>query len=322
MVASVEDFLGGALRECRELAATWQDRRPPGLDRRLARLSGWTALARTLPPDLDGPNGPEVSLDIADYRRLWGEARALAALAPLSPATAPAVIEQLYGLMASRADPPQAFKDAAARAAVADWTARHVKEAVSLPQAAMAMVDFIAIDPMSSALGAPCPSWGSETIAALLAAALPLAGGEPLLLVLGATDRGEDGYRHALTTALANRSSAAMRDDAAWIAFYLGKARRAWKRLPALAEGTEKLHQRWVRLFTRADFGPEAGEHLAQALLALPAITPSFIADTGLTTDILRDGLVLLFAADDAVEVTLPGQGGLTLLPGPLRLLV
>ncbi len=304
MAAAVEDFLGGLLRECRDLAATWQDRRPPGLDRRLARLSGWTALARLLPPDLDGASGPGLDLDL--YRRLWGEARALAALEPLRAATAPAQIEKLYGLMASRRDPPQAFRDDAARAAVAEWAARHVTGAVSLPQAAMALVDFVAIDPLS---------WGSETMAALLAAALPLAGGEPLLLVLGAADRAEEGYRHALTAALDG-------NHAAWIAFYLGKARRAWKRLPALAEGTEKLHQRWIRLFTRADFGPEAGERLAQALLALPTITPSFLADTGLTTEVLRDGLVLLFAADDAVELTLPGQGGLTLLPGPLRLLV
>lgn len=306
MVAAVEDFLGGLLRECRDLAAIWQDRRPAGLDRRLARLSGWMALARALPPDLEGPNGPALSLDLAAYRRLWGEARALAALEPLSPTTALAQIEKLYGLMASRFDPPQAFKDAAARAAVADWAIRHVSPAVSLPQTAMAMVDFVAIDPMS---------WGTETMATLLAAALPLAGGDPLLLVLGAADRAEEGYRHALAAALDG-------DDAAWIAFYLGKARRAWKRLPALAEGTEQLRQRWTRLFTRADFGPEAGERLAQALLALPVITPSFIADTGLATEVLRDGLVLLFAADDAVEMTLPGQGGLTLLPAPLRLLV
>lgn len=305
MPAAVADFLGGLLRECDDLADAWRHRRPPGLDRRLTRLTLWAPLARALPAELDGPNGPALPLDPAQYRRLWGEARALAALQPLTADTIVPTIESLYALMASRFDPPAAFKDDGARAAVAEWAARHLSGPPGLPQAAMALVDFVALDPLS---------WGSETMAALLAIALPLAGGAPLLPVLGPADRGEEGYRHALEAALDG-------DHAAWIAFYLGTARRAWKRLPDLAEATEQLRQRWLRLFTRADFGTEASDQLAEALLALPVITPSFVADTGIDTQVLRDGLVLLFAADDAVEMALPDHGGVTLLPGALRLL-
>lgn len=311
MSAAVEDFLGGLLRECTELTAAWRHRRAPGLDRRLARLTGWTQLARLLPPGLEGPNGPVLDVDPQLYRRLWGEARALAALAvepPLTPATAPALIERLYGLMASRAEPAEAFRQGpdgeAAREKVAEWAKLHLRPGGDLPRAAMALVEFVRLDALP---------WGNEIMAALLAAAMPAASGDPLLLVLNAADRAEEGYRHALDAALDG-------EDAAWIAFYLGKARRALKRLPALAEGSELLRKRWTTLFTRADFGPEAGERLTQALLALPVITPAFVADTGIATEILRDGLVLLFAADDAIEVTVADQG-FTLLPAAFRLL-
>ena len=308
MSAAVEDFLGGMLRECAELAAEWRHRRPPGLDRRLARLSGWSPLARLLPPELEGPNGPELNVEPTLYRRLWGEARGLAALAaapPLTPASAPALVEQLYPLMASRSDPPHPFVDDAVRAVVVEWANVFLQPGGDLPRAAMAFVNFVRRSPLG---------WGNEAVAALLAAALPAASGDPLLLVLNAADRAEEGYHHALEAALDG-------DDAAWIAFYLGKARRALKRLPKLAEGTEALRRRWINLFARADFGPEVGEALAEALLALPVITPAFVADTGIATNVLRDGLVLLFAADDAVEVRVADQG-FTLLPAVLRLLV
>jgi len=59
----IEDFLGGLLRECDELGQAWRRRHPPGLDRVLARLSGWALLGRAFTgaavPRDGGPQVPE-----------------------------------------------------------------------------------------------------------------------------------------------------------------------------------------------------------------------------------------------------------------------
>jgi len=59
----------------------------------------------------------------------------------------------------------------------------------------------------------------------------------------------------------------------------------------------------------------------ADAIIALPVITPTFAEDSKISLDILRDGLVMLFAADDAVEVSLPGSLSATIMPPALKLL-
>ncbi|CAA7611788.1 hypothetical protein [Magnetospirillum sp. UT-4] len=309
MDAAISDFLDGLLRECRDLAEDWRHRRPPGLDARLARLTCWTALARALPADLDGPNGPRIDFEPATYRRLWGEARALTLLAASGRPEAgavPALVERLYAAMASRFEPQVAWNHPDARDAVAAWAEHHFAGPESDPaRAAAAYLDFVRLAPLS---------WGDEAMAALLAAVLAGPKGAPMLLVLTYAERAEEGYRHALEAGLDG-------DVAAWMAFYLGQARRVLKRLPALAEGTETLRRRWVDLFARAPIETSAGETLAEVLTALPVITPAFIPDTGTPGEVLRDALIMLVAADDAVELLLPGQG-FTVLPRALRLLV
>lgn len=306
MEAQVEDFLTGLLDGCTQLMERWQQRHRAGQDWQLARLTCWEGLARALPPTLSGPNGPRLELDPADYRLMWSESRALhlmERLAPPQPIAMPALIERLYTVVASRFDPPAAFADDAARAIVVAWAARHASPA-GLPQSAMALVDFVQSAPLTAR---------DAQIAALLASALPAWAGRPMVHVLPPDGRAEEGFVHALAAACDG-------EDGAWIAYYLGRARRALKRMPVLLEGAEAIRARWTNLFRKAPFERATAEHLAAALVALPVITPSFIADTGLSPDVLSDALVLLFAADEAVEVDLPGNS-VTLLPAPLRLL-
>lgn len=306
MEAQVEDFLTGLLDGCTQLMERWRQRHRAGQDWQLARLTCWEGLARALPDQLAGPNGPRLDLDPADYRLMWSESRALHLLEnlnPPQPVAMPKLIERLYAVVASRFDPPVAFADDAARALVVAWTARHASPA-GLPQSAMALVDFVQMAPLAAR---------DAQIAALLASALPAWAGLPMVHVLPPDGRAEEGFVHALAAACDG-------EDGAWIAYYLGRARRALKRMPALLEGAETIRARWANLFRKAPFGHDAAERLAAALVALPVITPTFVADTGLSPELLRDALVLLFAADEAVEVDLPGNS-FTVLPAPLRLL-
>lgn len=306
MEARVEDFLTGMLDGCTQLMERWQHRHLPGQDWQLARLTCWEGLAHVLPADLSGPNGPPLDLDPALYRLMWSESRALhllESIGPTRPIAMPALIERLYAAVASRADPPAPFADDAARATVVAWTARHATPA-GLPQSAMALVDFVQAAPLAAR---------DAQIAALLASALPTWAGLPMVHVLPPAGRAEEGFAHALAAACDG-------EDGSWIAYYLGRARRVLKRMPALLEGTDAIRNRWLSLFRRAPFDRAAAEHLASALVALPVITPSFLADTGLSAEVLSDALVLLFAADEAVEVDLPGNS-FTILPAPLRLL-
>lgn len=305
MGAHVEDFLSGLLDGCTMLAERWQRRHLPGADWALARLTCWEGLAKALPPDLAGPNGPRLDLDLAEHRLMWSESRALKLLAgigPTAPEDMPNLVERLYAVTASRFDPPSAFTDEASRQAVAQWAARHANPP-SLPQSAMALVDFIQLAPLAAR---------NAQIAALLASVLPCWAGAPMAHVLPPDGRMEEGFIHALAAACEG-------EDGAWIAYYLGKARGVLKRMPALHDGTEAIRGRWATLFRRALDGDMA-EHLAAELVALPVITPSFVADTGVKIEHLRDAMVLLFAADEAVEVDLPGEA-FTILPAPLRLL-
>lgn len=306
MEARVEDFLTGLLDGCTQLMERWQSRHRQGQDWHLARLTCWEGLARALPDQLSGPNGPRLDLDPAFYRLMWSESRALhllQGLGPTTPIAMPALIERLYTVVASRFDPPAAFADDAARATVVAWTARHASPA-GLPQSAMALVDFVQSAPLAAR---------DVQIAALLASALPAWAGLPMVHVLPPDGRAEEGFAHALAAACDG-------EDGAWIAYYLGRARRVLKRMPVLLEGVEDIRSRWVSLFRRAPFDAVTANQLASALVALPVITPSFIADTGLSPEVLSDALVLLFAADEAVEVDLPGNN-FTILPAPLRLL-
>ncbi|HTH16291.1 MAG TPA: hypothetical protein VL974_06540, partial [Magnetospirillum sp.] len=242
----------------------------------------------------------------ADYRLMWSEARALHLLERLPPVDAedlPALVERLYATIASRFDPSGPFADDPARAGVAAWAARHA-DSPGLPQSAMALVDFIQTAPLAAR---------NAQVAALLASLLPAWAGQPLIHVLPPDGRAEEGFAHALAAACDG-------EDGAWIAYYMGRARRVLKRMPVLAEGMEAIRQRWCDLFRRAPFDQITAERLARALVALPVITPSFLADTALTSEALNDALVLLFAADEATEVELPEQT-VTLLPAPLRLL-
>ena len=306
MEARVEDFLSGLLDGCTQLMERWQQRHRPGLDWRLARLCCWEGLARALPAELSGPNGPRLDMDPAAYRLMWSESRALHLLQhlpPPQPIAMPALIERLYTVLASRSDPPGAFADDAARAAVVAWTARHAKPA-GLPQSAMALVDFVQTAPLTAR---------DVQVAALLSSTLPAWAGMPMVHVLPPDGRAEEGFAHAL-------ASACDGEDGAWIAYYLGRARRMLKRMPVLTEECERVRTRWVSLFRKAPFDHASAEELASALIALPVITPSFIADTGISPEALSDALVLLFAADEAVEVDLPGNS-FTVLPSALRLL-
>lgn len=305
MEAHVEDFLTGLLDGCSILAERWQRRELPGADWALARLGCWEGLAHALPEELNGPNGPRLDLDPAAHRLMWSESRALKLLAgghATKPEDMPELVERLYAVTASRFDPPQAFGDAASRQAVVEWAARHANPP-SLPQSAMALVDFIQMAPLSAR---------NAQIAALLASVLPCWAGAPMVHVLPPEGRTEEGFIHALAAACEG-------EDGAWIAYYLGKARGVLKRMPTLHEATRAIHARYVDLFRRA-LDAEIAEYLAGELIALPVITPSFVADTGIDIQHLRDAMVLLFAADEAVEVDLPGEA-FTILPAPLRLL-
>lgn len=306
MEARVEDFLTGLLDGCTQLMERWQRRHRPGQDWRLARLTCWEGLARALPAQLSGPNGPALDVDPAAYRLMWSESRALhllESLPPPAPIAVPALIERLYAVVAARMDPPSPFADDAARAIVVAWAARHASPA-GLPQSAMALVDFIQSAPLAAR---------DVQVAALLASALPTWAGMPMVHVLPPDGRAEDGFAHALAAACDG-------EDGAWIAYYMGRARRVLRRMPVLLDGAEEVHRRWTALFRRAPFDRDSAEKLASALVALPVITPSFIADTGIAPDVLSDALVLLFAADEAVEIDLPGTS-ITILPAALRLL-
>ncbi|MCR6630526.1 MAG: hypothetical protein NVV74_11015 [Magnetospirillum sp.] len=306
MEARVEDFLTGMLDGCTQLMERWQRRHRAGQDWQLARLSCWEGLARVLPEGMTGPNGPRLDLDAAEYRLMWSESRALHLLekaGPVAPEAMPALVERLYGVVASRFDPPEAFPDDASRAATVVWAADHAAPA-GLPQSAMALVDFV----QSALLAAR-----NAQVAALLASALPAWAGAPMVHVLPPDGRAEEGFLHALAAACDG-------EDGAWIAYYLGQARRMLKRMPTLLEGVEAIRGRWIGLFRKAPFDAATADRLASALVALPVITPSFVADTGIASDVLSDALVMLIAADEAVEVDLPG-GGFTVLPAPLRLL-
>jgi hypothetical protein len=216
----------------------------------------------------------------------------------------PAVIERLYAVVASRFDPPDAFPDDAARAAAVVWAADH-RDHAGLPQSAMALVDFV----QSALLAAR-----NAQVASLLASALPAWAGAPMIHVLPPAGRAEEGFAHALEAACEG-------EDGAWIAYYLGRARRVLKTMPALHEGVEAIRARWLALLRRAPFDTPTAERLVTALVSLPVITPSFVADTGIPSATLSDALVLLIAADEAVEVDLAGNQGFTILPAPLRLL-
>ncbi|MBC7906696.1 MAG: hypothetical protein H7Y60_08125 [Rhodospirillaceae bacterium] len=305
MDAHVEDFLTGLLDGCSVLSERWQRRELTGADWALARLSCWGGLAHTLPADLTGPNGPRLELDTVQHRLMWSESRALKLLAgsgQARPEEMPDLVDRLYAVTASRFDPPAAFTDAASRQAVVEWAARHANPP-SLPQSAMALVDFIQMAPLVAR---------NAQIAALLASVLPCWAGAPMVHVLPPEGRTEEGFIHALAAACDG-------EDGAWIAYYLGKARGVLKRMPALYDGTRLIHARYVDLFRRA-LEPDIAEHVASELVALPVITPSFVADTGIKIEHLRDAMVLLFAADEAVEVDVPGEA-FTILPAPLRLL-
>lgn len=306
MEARVEDFLSGMLDGCTLLAERWRRRHAPGQDWQLARLSCWEGLAEALPADPGSPNGPRLELDPADFRLMWSESRALHLLErvpPASPVEVPAIVERLYAAIASRFDPAAPFADDAARAQVVAWAARHA-DSPGLPQSAMALVDFVQTAPLAAR---------NTQVAALLASLLPAWASQPMVHVLPPHGRAEEGFTHAL-------SAACDGEDGAWIAYYLGRARRVLKRMPDLAEGMEEIRLRWISLFRRAPFDQVTAERLAQALVALPVITPTFLADTGLSSAALSDALVLLFAADEASEVEMPGQSA-TILLSPLRLL-
>lgn len=306
MEARVEDFLTGLLDGCTQMMERWQRRHRPGQDWLLARLTCWEGLARALPDDLAGPNGPRLDLDPAAWRLMWSESRALHLLEhlpPPKPIAMPALVERLYAAIASRFDPPAVFADDAARATVVAWAARHGNPA-GLPQSAMAVVDFVQAAPLAAR---------DVQVAALLASALPAWAGLPMVHVLPPDGRAEDGFAHALAAACDG-------EDGAWIAYYLGRARRVLKRMPVLLDGTDALRARWEALFRRAPFDRSSAERLAAALVALPVITPTFVADTGIAADLLSDALVLLFAADEAVEVEMAGTSA-TILPSALNLL-
>lgn len=308
MEARVEDFLTGMLDDCLHLMERWRRRHRPGQDWSLARLTCWEGLARVLPAELGGPNGPPLDLDPDDYRMMWSEARALSLL-QRSPATAPAdmpaLVEGVYGVLAGRNDPPAAFAGESARRKVADWAARHASPP-GLPQSAMALVDFVQEQPLAAR---------NEQVAALLASVMPTWDGSAMVHVLPPDGRDEEGFAHALAAACEG-------EDGAWIAYYLARARRVLKRMPALLDGAEIVRDRWRALLRRAPFEHEVADRLARELVALPVITPSFVADSGVAVDHLRDALVILFAADEAVEVDLAGQPlGFTILPAALKLL-
>lgn len=309
MEAQVQDFLSGMLRDCADHAADWRRRHPVGADWRLARLSVWSLLAHRLPEKLDSPNGPPIDLDTAHYRLMWSEARAMRLLAHAKRPTAPLLpnlLESLYQMAAQRSDPPHCFKDEAAREDLCQWGDRQLAIAEpSLPQAAMAFLDFLRTDALNAR---------TDQMGALLATALPAWTGGPAIAALGPEARLEEGYDHALDAAQEG-------EESAWIAFYLARARKYLKRMPAIWSGSETIRKRWENLFSRAPFGAEVAEKLAAELVALPIVTPSFLADTGIEGDHLRDALVLLVAADEASEVFLDGAG-FTVLPAPLRLLL
>lgn len=308
MEARVEDFLSGMLDDCIDLMDRWRRRRRPGQDWALARLSCWQGLADALPETLTGPNGPKLDLDPADYRMMWSEARGLSLLhgaGPIAPDDLPGLIERLYVVLSSRFDPAEPFANDSGRTTVREWGARHASPP-GLPQSAMALVDFVQEEPIAARV---------EQVAALLASVLPTWSGQAMVHVLPPDGRDEEGFTHAL---------AAARDgeDGAWIAYYLARARRVLKRMPTLLDGVEVVRERWYNLLRRAPFEAEVAERLAGELVALPVVTPSFVADTGIAVEHLRDALVLLFAADEAVEVDLPGQNmGFTILPAALKVL-
>jgi hypothetical protein len=307
----IEDFLGGLLRECQELGQAWRRRHPPGLDRVLARLSGWSLLARNLPPRLDGPNGPDLVLDQTSWRRLWSMARGLKVLAEIrqvpAPELVPELIERLHGVMASRFDPADAFLDHQSRVVVTEWARRHTAaDPVDAARAGAAVLDFIALSPLS---------WGNPEMAVMLASLMAAGRDGPLVVPLTPAEMGEDGFARALAAGLDG-------DHGAWIAYWLAQTRIVLKRLPDLADNAERLRTRWIKLLSKAPFGERGAEVLADAMIALPVITPTFVEDSRVATDLLRDGMVLLFAADDAVEVGLPGSLSATIMPPALRLLV
>ncbi len=306
MEAHVEDFLTGLLDGCTVLMERWHRRGLTGVDWSLARLTCWEGLARALPAELSSPNGPRLDLDPAEFRLMASEARGLGLLrdlGPVDPDAMPMLVERLYKCVSSRFDPPAAFAAPDSQARITDWATRHLSPP-SLPQSAMAFVDFIQEAPLSAR---------NDQVAALLASVLPTWGGAPLAHVLQPDGRTEEGYAHALAAACEG-------EDGAWIAFYLGQARRALKRMPTLRDELEPIRRRWLNLLHKGPFDNAVAEHIVSELLALPVITPNFVAETGIEVAHLRDAMVLFIAADEAVEVDLPGDA-FTVLPAPLRLI-
>jgi hypothetical protein len=306
----IEDFLGGLLRDCDALAQAWRRRHPAGTDRVVARLGGWTLLARSLPANLDSLSTSTPPLDIQDWRHLWSMARGLQVVAELplfpEPEIVPELVDRLHRALASKFDPADAFPGHAARIQVADWARKHARAAQGdFARAAAAALDFIAQSPLT----------GFNEEVAILLSALMTAGEEgPLVVPLTSAELSESGCRRALESGLDG-------DHGAWIAYWLAQTRIVLKRMPALADDIGHVRTRWIKLLAKAPFGEHGAEVLADALLALPVITPTFVEDCRVESAVLRDGLVLMFAADEAVELPMPGSLSATILPSALRLL-
>lgn len=306
----IEDFLGGLLRDCDALAQAWRRRHPAGTDRVVARLGGWTLLARSLPANLDDLSASTSPLDIQDWRDLWSMARGLQVVAEL-PALpdaeiVPELVDRLHRSLASKFDPADAFPDHAARIQVADWARKHAQATQGdFARAAAAALDLIAQAPLTSF---------NEEVAVLLSALMAAGDEGPLVVPLTPAELAESGCRRALEAGLDG-------DHGAWIAYWLAQTRIVLKRMPVLADDIRQIRARWIKLLSKAPFGEHAAEVLADALVALPVITPTFVEDSRVESAILRDGLVLMFAADEAVELPLPGSLSATILPAVLRLL-
>ncbi len=321
MKAAVQDFLGGLLRDCEDLLSDWRRRHGTDHDWRLTRLASWEMLGRALPDNPNDPTGPRLDVDRSQLRLMWDESKGLAFLEHQGRVAGstdlPTLVDQLYRVLAADYDPPGPYADDRAKEQIIAWGQAHLDGhvangadlgtgSISLPQAAMAMLDFLGRFPDIPHV---------EQIAALLASALPFWAGAPMVHVLPPHSRVEEGFFHAMESAMDG-------EEGAWIAYYLSKARRQIKRMGPLLMNSEPIRRRWVSVLRRAPFEEKGAtcDSMAAQLIALPVITPSFVRDCRVSTTDLRNAMVLMFAADEAVDIDLPGQG-LTLLPAPLRLL-
>jgi hypothetical protein len=312
---SLGDFLTAAVASHDDVARAWSVAHGAEDEWRQIRLASWRGLAAVLPKpgEGNGPNGALLELEPNDYRAMWNWNRALAFLQRVGaqPAEAlPGVVARLAGILAGNREPPVSaptLPDEAAEA-VRRWADAHVAERghdSPVVCSATALLDFVRTGPL--------PAHNAE-IATLLAGVLPSWKGVPMIPLMQAEDVARDAFQHALDDGLEG-------DVERWVAFYVRSASTAVREMAARASASDPLRATFRRLFARIpELEPELGARIADKIVECPVLTRAFQEEAGIGRALFEQVLIMLFAAEQAAEVAVPGHG-FTVVPPVLALL-